>query len=147
MSKLRSVKQFPHPVTSQVSQSRSSPSLSCHYQGIIKQLPIHYKFLPTIKSTETSGWAENLPQSSSVSLLPILGGGVSVPLDNGARPESPAHWSHCVHQTGDSVRCNSHQSPHHESSNSFPGPGGFHLLAGEAEAIFGCRNPRKENHF
>lgn len=50
------MKRFPHPVAIEVSQSRPSPSLSCHYHGIIKQLSTHYNQVSTCTgSTETHG--------------------------------------------------------------------------------------------
>ena len=85
-----------------------------------------------MKRTETSWRAENRPQSTSMSPYYLyLVGGVSVPPDEGTGPTSPAHRSPCVHQTGDFIRCNSHQSPHRESSNSFLGPDCFHPQRGK----------------
>lgn len=83
------------------------------------------------------GW-EPTTEYQCVPITYTWGGGVAVRVCHRMMAPDPHLQLTGVtaHETGDSIRCNSHQSPHHESSNSFPGPDCFHPLAGEAEAIF-----------
>lgn len=85
--------QFPHPVTIQVTQSWRSPSLSCHYQRVIKQLSVCYRGFPS--ATGDPQWAKTPEQGPSAHSAPVLRqSGGDVLLGSGFCPVS-AHFDLC----------------------------------------------------